>query len=292
MMIEAMACGTPVIAHRRGSVEEVVDQGVTGFHSISIDGLAEMVEPLCGSTGAKFAITRFADLAIGPWSIATSISTVHSQSREFLARKRVRARPAVEPRPGLFRDVGVDVVRLFAEAARSQNAVVDPLVDARHAQVVGAAGGEKHATAATDPLRLLSQFHVPPIGVGPLQSMPARYCCMPAGITPGPALGGEELCSAAYMSKPSTAARRSVMKRVSCANFRERMNDGMAIKAMSRMMATTIMISSRLKPEFLFIAEVVMGKLPVKKSRRWAAAALRRNFPAIPRWELGSALRV
>jgi glycosyltransferase involved in cell wall biosynthesis len=30
-MIEAMACGTPVIAFRRGSVPEVVDDGVTGF---------------------------------------------------------------------------------------------------------------------------------------------------------------------------------------------------------------------------------------------------------------------
>jgi glycosyltransferase involved in cell wall biosynthesis len=31
VMIEAMACGTPVIAYRRGSVPEVVDHGVTGF---------------------------------------------------------------------------------------------------------------------------------------------------------------------------------------------------------------------------------------------------------------------
>ena len=30
-MIEAMACGTPIIAWPRGSVREVVDQGVTGF---------------------------------------------------------------------------------------------------------------------------------------------------------------------------------------------------------------------------------------------------------------------
>ena len=30
-MIEAMACGTPVIAFNRGSVPEVVDDGVTGF---------------------------------------------------------------------------------------------------------------------------------------------------------------------------------------------------------------------------------------------------------------------
>src|SRR5215475_4092971 len=31
VMIEAMACGTPVIAFRKGSVPEVLDEGVTGF---------------------------------------------------------------------------------------------------------------------------------------------------------------------------------------------------------------------------------------------------------------------
>ncbi len=30
-MIEAMACGTPVIAFNRGSVPEVIDDGVSGF---------------------------------------------------------------------------------------------------------------------------------------------------------------------------------------------------------------------------------------------------------------------
>ena len=30
-MIEAMACGTPVIAFKTGSVPEVVDDGITGF---------------------------------------------------------------------------------------------------------------------------------------------------------------------------------------------------------------------------------------------------------------------
>jgi glycosyltransferase involved in cell wall biosynthesis len=36
-MIEAMACGTPVLACRRGSVEEVVDDGLTGHIVDSID---------------------------------------------------------------------------------------------------------------------------------------------------------------------------------------------------------------------------------------------------------------
>jgi glycosyltransferase involved in cell wall biosynthesis len=31
VMIEAMACGTPVIAYRHGSVPEIIDEGVTGF---------------------------------------------------------------------------------------------------------------------------------------------------------------------------------------------------------------------------------------------------------------------
>ena len=30
-VIEAMACGTPVIANRRGSMPELIDDGVTGF---------------------------------------------------------------------------------------------------------------------------------------------------------------------------------------------------------------------------------------------------------------------
>jgi glycosyltransferase involved in cell wall biosynthesis len=37
VMIEAMACGTPVIAFRRGSVPEVIDDNVTGFIVESID---------------------------------------------------------------------------------------------------------------------------------------------------------------------------------------------------------------------------------------------------------------
>jgi glycosyl transferase family 1 len=42
-MIEAMACGTPVIAFRRGSVPEVVEHGASGF---IVDNEAEAVVAL------------------------------------------------------------------------------------------------------------------------------------------------------------------------------------------------------------------------------------------------------
>ena len=41
-MIEAMACGTPVLALRRGSVEEVVEEGLTGR---IVDSLEEAFVP-------------------------------------------------------------------------------------------------------------------------------------------------------------------------------------------------------------------------------------------------------
>src|SRR5215212_7350121 len=43
VMIEAMACGTPVIAFKSGSVPEVIDDGITGF---VVPGEAEAVEAL------------------------------------------------------------------------------------------------------------------------------------------------------------------------------------------------------------------------------------------------------
>lgn len=46
VMIEAFACGTPVIAWRRGSVPEVVDDGVTGFVVESLEAGARAVADL------------------------------------------------------------------------------------------------------------------------------------------------------------------------------------------------------------------------------------------------------
>ncbi len=44
VMIEALACGTPVIARRRGSVPEVIEEGVTGFIVEDIKSATEAVK--------------------------------------------------------------------------------------------------------------------------------------------------------------------------------------------------------------------------------------------------------
>jgi glycosyltransferase involved in cell wall biosynthesis len=46
VMIEAMACGTPTIAYRRGSVTEVMNHGETGFIVDSIEEAANSVEKI------------------------------------------------------------------------------------------------------------------------------------------------------------------------------------------------------------------------------------------------------
>jgi glycosyltransferase involved in cell wall biosynthesis len=46
VMIEALACGTPVIAWRRGSVPEVLDDGVTGYIVESIEAGVDAVQKI------------------------------------------------------------------------------------------------------------------------------------------------------------------------------------------------------------------------------------------------------
>jgi len=45
-MIEAMACGTPVIAFSKGAVPEIVQHGVTGFIGFSVEELMKYAQQL------------------------------------------------------------------------------------------------------------------------------------------------------------------------------------------------------------------------------------------------------
>lgn len=75
VMIEAMACGTPVIAFKRGSVDEVIDESITGYKVESLDEMIDAIRKIgeinrsiCHSVAKeRFDISRIASkyLSIG-----------------------------------------------------------------------------------------------------------------------------------------------------------------------------------------------------------------------------------
>ena len=68
-VIEAMACGTPVIASNRGSMPELIEHGVTGFLVDSVDEavdaigrIGEIDRAACrAAVAARFTVDRMAD---------------------------------------------------------------------------------------------------------------------------------------------------------------------------------------------------------------------------------------
>jgi glycosyltransferase involved in cell wall biosynthesis len=68
-VVEAMACGTPVIAYRRGSMAELIDDGVTGFlvddfagALAAIGRIGEIDRAACrAAVAARFTVDRMAD---------------------------------------------------------------------------------------------------------------------------------------------------------------------------------------------------------------------------------------
>jgi glycosyltransferase involved in cell wall biosynthesis len=90
VMIEAMSCGTPVIAFRRGSVPEVVESGVTGF---VVDGVDDAVEAIhqVGELSrsrirarfeARFSARRMADDYLGAYGLVARLSASETRRTE------------------------------------------------------------------------------------------------------------------------------------------------------------------------------------------------------------------
>jgi glycosyltransferase involved in cell wall biosynthesis len=90
VMIEAMACGTPVIAFRSGSVPEVIDDGITGF---VVPGEAEAVA----------AIARLSELDRRQVRMQFEKRfTAKRMAQEYLRRYETLVHPGVrEVHPGL-----------------------------------------------------------------------------------------------------------------------------------------------------------------------------------------------
>jgi glycosyltransferase involved in cell wall biosynthesis len=81
VMIEAMACGTPVIAYRSGSVPEVVEDGVTGF---VVENAAKAIEAVndLGRLDRRAVRARFEERFVA----SRMAREYESRYRELIAR--------------------------------------------------------------------------------------------------------------------------------------------------------------------------------------------------------------
>jgi glycosyltransferase involved in cell wall biosynthesis len=76
-VVEAMACGTPVVAYPRGSMGEVVDVGVTGYLATDVGSAAAAVEAAArldrgavrARAEARFAADRMVDEYVGVYEM-------------------------------------------------------------------------------------------------------------------------------------------------------------------------------------------------------------------------------
>ncbi len=89
VLIEALACGTPVLAYRRGSIPEIIEDGVTGFVCEGLDEMTAAVQRIpeidrgrCRSTfEQRFTVERMAHDYVRVYERVLG-KTCHKGSRE------------------------------------------------------------------------------------------------------------------------------------------------------------------------------------------------------------------
>jgi glycosyltransferase involved in cell wall biosynthesis len=91
VMIEAMLTGTPVVALGRGSVPEIVDEGVTGFVCRDVDDLARRLRDIARG---GFDRRRCRARARARWSAQRMVAEHLDLYRRLLRRETDDARPA------------------------------------------------------------------------------------------------------------------------------------------------------------------------------------------------------
>jgi len=95
VLIEALACGTPVLAYRRGSIPEIIEDGVTGFVCddpndmvAAIDRLPLIQRRRCrDSFEARFTVRRMAEEYL---ALYERMATVSSRPRTYLNGRSAR----------------------------------------------------------------------------------------------------------------------------------------------------------------------------------------------------------
>jgi glycosyltransferase involved in cell wall biosynthesis len=80
VMAEAMACGTPVIGLRRGAVPEVVEDGVSGFITDTVDGLISAVGRI--GTLDRFAARRRVETCYSDDAVTDGYLTIYRKIHE------------------------------------------------------------------------------------------------------------------------------------------------------------------------------------------------------------------
>jgi glycosyltransferase involved in cell wall biosynthesis len=97
VLIEALACGTPVIAYRRGSIPEIIEDGVTGFVCETPSEMAEAVERIASidrnrcraAFEARFTADRMARDYVALYERIIEERAVRARPRHFAGRSRL-----------------------------------------------------------------------------------------------------------------------------------------------------------------------------------------------------------
>jgi glycosyltransferase involved in cell wall biosynthesis len=98
VMIEAMACGTPVLGFNRGSVPEILENGLTGSIVESVDEAIAAMDPLLALDRAR--VRRRFEKRFTAGRMARDYVAIYDQ----LARdcQRLSSRPAIEKASALI----------------------------------------------------------------------------------------------------------------------------------------------------------------------------------------------
>jgi glycosyltransferase involved in cell wall biosynthesis len=112
VLIEALACGTPVLAYRRGAIPEIIEDGVTGFICDNLEQMVAAVDRLPGihrqdcrkSFETRFTVKRMVQDYLALYErmapVARSMPHMNGRSSRLLAQRRTSATEGAIPHIG------------------------------------------------------------------------------------------------------------------------------------------------------------------------------------------------
>ena len=112
VLIEALACGTPVLAYRGGSIPEIIEDGVTGFICDNLEEMAAAIDRLplikrqeCrNSFAARFTVKRMVEDYLALYErmalAARPMSHINGRSSRLLEHRRPPVSELVIPHIG------------------------------------------------------------------------------------------------------------------------------------------------------------------------------------------------